>query len=150
MSRTAKDAAPRVAIVTGGSRGIGRDTVLRLASRGVRTIFTFKSNRVEADALVALTKEAGVPAIALELDTGAAASFDGFIADVRKALDTMGVDHFDFLVNNAGISSTASFVTGTESELDIQFAVPNATCRIRRDGSRQTSEGKASRAAYCR
>ncbi|WP_241013842.1 SDR family NAD(P)-dependent oxidoreductase [Pandoraea nosoerga] len=70
MSRTAKDAAPRVAIVTGGSRGIGRDTVLRLASRGVRTIFTFKSNRVEADALVALTKEAGVPAIALELDTG--------------------------------------------------------------------------------
>jgi NAD(P)-dependent dehydrogenase (short-subunit alcohol dehydrogenase family) len=123
MSQTTKDAAGKVAIVTGGSRGIGRDTVLRLAARGVRTIFTFKSNRAEADAVVALTNAAGAPGIALELDTGAASSFDGFVARVHDALGTMGVDRFDFLVNNAGMSSTASFMEGTEYELDAQFAV---------------------------
>jgi NAD(P)-dependent dehydrogenase (short-subunit alcohol dehydrogenase family) len=123
MSHTTKDAASKVAIVTGGSRGIGRDTVLRLAERGVRTIFTFKSNRAEADAVVALTSEAGAPGIALELDTGVASSFDGFVARVHDALGTMGVDRFDFLVNNAGTSSSASFAEGTEDELDTQFAV---------------------------
>ncbi|MCC8395570.1 SDR family oxidoreductase [Paraburkholderia sp. MMS20-SJTR3] len=123
MSRTNQDVASRVAIVTGGSRGIGRDAVLRLAARGVRTILTFKSNRAEADSVVALTAEAGAPGIALELDTGVASSFDGFVARVREALGTMGVERFDFLVNNAGISSTASFVEGTEDELDAQFAV---------------------------
>jgi len=123
MSHTTKHAAGKVAIVTGGSRGIGRDTVLRLAARGVRTIFTFRSNRAEADAVVALTREAGAPGIALALDTGVASSFDGFVARASEALATMGADRFDFLVNNAGISSTASFTEGTEHELDAQFAV---------------------------
>lgn len=123
MSRTTQDVANKVAIVTGGSSGIGRDTVSRLAARGVRTIFTYKSNRADADSVVALTTEAGAPAIALQLDTGVASSFDGFVARVREALSTMGVDRFDFLVNNAGTSSTASFTEGTEDELDAQFAV---------------------------
>jgi NAD(P)-dependent dehydrogenase (short-subunit alcohol dehydrogenase family) len=123
MAATTEQVVNKVAIVTGGSRGIGRDTVLRLAARGVRTIFTYKSNKAEADSVVALTVEAGAPGIALELDTGVASSFDGFIERVREALGTMEVERFDFLVNNAGISSSASFVEGTEDELDAQFAV---------------------------
>jgi NAD(P)-dependent dehydrogenase (short-subunit alcohol dehydrogenase family) len=113
----------KIAIVTGGSRGIGRDTVLRLAARGVRSIITYKSNRAEADKVVALTNEAGAPGIALQLDTGLSSTFDAFAASVREALGTMGAERFDYLVNNAGISSAASFVEGTEAELDAQFAV---------------------------
>ena len=63
----------KIAIVTGGSRGIGRATVLCLAQRGVRSIFTFNTNRAEADKVVALAADAGAGAIALQLDTGHAA-----------------------------------------------------------------------------
>jgi NAD(P)-dependent dehydrogenase (short-subunit alcohol dehydrogenase family) len=113
----------RIALITGGSRGIGRDTVLRLAKRGVRSIFTYHANRAEADKVSALAAEAGAPAIALQLDTGKAASFDDFILRVRAALTEMGAARFDYLVNNAGTSSGASFTNGTEADLDAQFAV---------------------------
>ena len=112
-----------IALVTGGSRGIGRDTVLRLAARGVRCILTYNTNRADADAVVALAGEAGAAAVALQLDVGRAASFDGFVAGVREALRGMGAERFDFLVNNAGTSSTATFADGTEADLDEQFAV---------------------------
>jgi NAD(P)-dependent dehydrogenase (short-subunit alcohol dehydrogenase family) len=120
MSNTTKS---KIALVTGGSRGIGRDTVLRLAKRGVRSIFTYNANRAEADKVVALAAETAAPAVALQLDTGKAGSFDDFVVSVREALAKMGAERFDYLVNNAGTSSTASFTAGTEAELDSQFAV---------------------------
>ncbi|HEY2177971.1 MAG TPA: SDR family oxidoreductase [Caulobacteraceae bacterium] len=113
----------RIAIVTGGSRGIGRDTVLRLAKRGVRTIFTYRANRAEADKVVALAAEAGAPAIALQLDTGEAAAFAGFAEHVREALASLGVERFDYLVNNAGTSSAASLTSITEAEMDGLYSV---------------------------
>jgi NAD(P)-dependent dehydrogenase (short-subunit alcohol dehydrogenase family) len=124
MSSATDQAVPaKIAIVTGGSRGIGRDTVLRLAARGIRAIFTYRSNRAEADKVVALAAEAGAPAVALPLDTGDSGSFDAFVEAVREALTGMGAGRFDYLVNNAGTSSAASFVEGSEAELDAQFAV---------------------------
>ncbi len=66
----------RIAIVTGGSRGLGRNTVLSLAKRGVRSIFTYNSNRAEADNFVAAVSDAGANAIALQLDTGKVSTFD--------------------------------------------------------------------------
>ena len=112
-----------IAIVTGGSRGVGRDTVLRPAARGIRSIFTYNSNRIEADRVLALAAEAGASAVALQLDVGRAASFDALVAGVREALRGMGAERFDYLVNNAGTSSAATFVEGTEAQLDEQFAV---------------------------
>lgn len=123
MAQTIQDVPHKIAIVTGGSRGIGRDTVLRLAARGVRSIFTYQSNEEQAQAVVALTTEAGAPGVALQLDTGVAARFDDFVVRVRETLGTMGTERFDYLVNNAGTASTASFAAGTEAELDEQFAV---------------------------
>ena len=108
----------KIAIVTGGSRGIGRNTVLSLAKRGVRSILTYNANRAEADKVVALAGEAGAQAIALQLDTSSTAGFDDFAARVREALTTLGAERFDYLVNNAGTSSASGLETITEAEMD--------------------------------
>jgi NAD(P)-dependent dehydrogenase (short-subunit alcohol dehydrogenase family) len=113
----------KIAIVTGGSRGIGRNTVLSLAKRGVRSLFTYNSNRAEADKVVALAAEAGAQAIALQLDTGNTGSFDGFVAQVQNALADMKAERFDYLVNNAGTSSAASLESITEAEMDALYNV---------------------------
>lgn len=115
--------ASKIAIVTGGSRGIGRDTVLCLARRGIRSIFTYNSNRAEADKVVALATDAGARVVALQLDTGNAGAFDGFVAHVREALAELEVERFDYLVNNAGTSSGASLETITEAEMDALYGV---------------------------
>jgi NAD(P)-dependent dehydrogenase (short-subunit alcohol dehydrogenase family) len=113
----------KIAIVTGGSRGIGRNTVLCLAKRGVRSIFTYNANRAEANKVVALAAEAGAPVIALQLDMGNVGAFDGFAGQVRAALAELAAERFDYLVNNAGISSNAGLATITEAEMDALYSV---------------------------
>ncbi|GGP28156.1 SDR family NAD(P)-dependent oxidoreductase [Silvimonas amylolytica] len=108
----------KVAIVTGGSRGLGRSTVLALAQRGVQIIFTWNSAQTQADEVVAEAAALGVKAIALQLDTGNTAAFDGFVAQARQALSQLGASRFDYLVNNAGTSHHASIEKTTEEELD--------------------------------
>jgi NAD(P)-dependent dehydrogenase (short-subunit alcohol dehydrogenase family) len=113
----------KIAIVTGGSRGIGRNTVLSLAARGVDTILTYNTNEAQAAEVAALVADAGRRCVALQLDVGDASRFDDFVARVAQALQTLGADRFDFLVNNAGTSSAMSFQNATEAELDALFAV---------------------------
>jgi len=113
----------KIAIVTGGSRGLGQNTVLHLAKRGVHSIFTYNSNQAEAEKTVAEVNKAGAKAVALKLDVGNTGSFDSFLKDVRKALGDFGAERFDFLVNNAGISHHASFEKTTEAELDQLYNV---------------------------
>jgi NAD(P)-dependent dehydrogenase (short-subunit alcohol dehydrogenase family) len=108
----------RIAIVTGGSRGLGRNTVLSLAHRGVDSIFTYHSNQAEADKVATKVAEAGRRAIPLRLDTGDTRGFDAFVQEVRKVLVALGAERFDYLVNNAGVSSHAAFDQTTEDELD--------------------------------
>ncbi|TAL52840.1 SDR family oxidoreductase [Pandoraea sp.] len=116
-------ASNSIAIVTGGSRGIGRNAVLCLARRGVHSIITYKSNRAEAEKVAALVGEAGARAITLQLDTGDASTFDGFAESVRTALRELGAQRFDYLVNNAGISSAAGLERITEAEMDQLYDV---------------------------
>lgn len=113
----------RIAIITGGSRGMGRDTAMRLAHKGVSSIITFNSRQDEAEKVVTAVREAGGAAVALQLDVGRADTFDGFVVQVGNALASLGSNSFDYLVNNAGTSSTATIQNGTEAELDAQFAV---------------------------
>jgi NAD(P)-dependent dehydrogenase (short-subunit alcohol dehydrogenase family) len=119
---TSTTSAP-IAIVTGGSRGLGRSTVVSLAKRGVFSIFTYHSNRLEAENVVTLAREAGSRAIPLQLDTGNVASFDEFVAKVRDALQRLGAERFDCLVNNAGTSHHNPIEKTTEAELDSLYNV---------------------------
>jgi NAD(P)-dependent dehydrogenase (short-subunit alcohol dehydrogenase family) len=113
----------RIAIVTGGSRGLGRSTVLSLARRGVDSIFTYNSNKAEAENVINLVSQARRKAIALQLDTGYTRTFDPFVIRVRQALAELGADRFDYLVNNAGISHHRPFDQTTEEELDALYNV---------------------------
>ncbi len=122
-SETAKNAGSKVAIVTGGSRGLGRNTVLSLARRGVVPIFTYNTSHGDAEAVVAAAAEAGGRAIAFQLDTGKVAEFDAFVEKVRLALADMGLERFSYLVNNAGIWYTDPFEKTTEAELDNLYNV---------------------------
>jgi NAD(P)-dependent dehydrogenase (short-subunit alcohol dehydrogenase family) len=113
----------KIAIVTGGSRGLGRNTVLSLARRGVDSIFTYQSNLAEARKVVGMVVEAGRKAVALPLDTGDVGAFDRFVGTVRRALAEWGVERFDYLVNNAGISHHKAFDQTTEEDLDQLYNV---------------------------
>jgi NAD(P)-dependent dehydrogenase (short-subunit alcohol dehydrogenase family) len=110
--------AAKIALVTGGSRGIGRSTVLHLAARGVDSIFTYRENQAEAAKVVAAVEAEGRRAIALQLDTGVAASFDAFVRQAAAAIAELGTGRFDYLVNNAGQSLHKPFDQTTEEELD--------------------------------
>lgn len=114
---------PKIAIVTGGSRGMGRSTVLGLASRGVDSIFTYHSNKEEAEKVVSQVREMGRNATALQLDTGKVSTFDAFVSSVANALKELGADRFDYLVNNAGTSHRNTIEKTTEEELDSLYEV---------------------------
>ncbi len=113
----------KIAIITGGSRGLGRNTVLHLAGRGIRSIFTYHSNRGEADLVVAAAEKAGAKAIALQLDAGDISAFDPFVQSVRQALTTLDADRFDYLVSNAGTSHHAPIDQVTEQDFDSLYNV---------------------------
>ncbi|MFD9737952.1 SDR family NAD(P)-dependent oxidoreductase [Umezawaea sp. NPDC059074] len=113
----------KIAIVTGGNRGLGRDAALALARHGVDSIITYRSNAAEADAVVAEIAALGRTAVALRLDVTERA---GFVDEVRRTLkETWDRDTFDHLVNNGGIAHHLSFADTTEEAFDelmnIQF-----------------------------
>src|ERR1700689_1617819 len=114
----------KIAIVTGGSRGIGRSTVENLARRGVSNIFTYHTHSTDAEAVVAAVKAAGAEAVALQLDAGNVASFDAFVESVKDTLLKLGATRFDFLVNNAGNNHrNMPFEKATEEEFDSVLSV---------------------------
>ncbi len=108
----------RIAIITGGSRGLGRNTALNLARRGVDILFTWRANQKEADSLVRELEALGRKAAAFRLDTGDTRTFDAFVSEVRNTLESWGRDRFDYLVNNAGNSQHINFDKVTEADFD--------------------------------
>lgn len=112
-----------IALVTGGSRGLGRSTVEALARRGVNVIFTYKENHAEADKVVEQVKSLGATAIPLQLSTGETQTFDAFIEKFKVALKKLGADKFNYLVNNAGNSSGMGFLNASEAEFDALYHI---------------------------
>lgn len=117
-TKTVETLTNKIAIITGGSRGLGRNTAINLARRGVDVIFTYHSNQTEAESLIREIEVLGQKATAFRLDTGDVRLFDGFVAEVRKALQNWGRERFDYLVNNAGTSLHAGFEETTEAQFD--------------------------------
>jgi NAD(P)-dependent dehydrogenase (short-subunit alcohol dehydrogenase family) len=112
-------AETKIAIVTGGSRGLGKNAALHLAGKGVDVILTYRSGRAEAEATVGEIAKLGGKAVALPLDVGNSKSFAEFAGQIRSALRTHWQrEHFDYLVNNAGIGIHASFAETTEAQFD--------------------------------
>jgi NAD(P)-dependent dehydrogenase (short-subunit alcohol dehydrogenase family) len=109
----------RIALITGGNRGIGRSTALALAAKGVDSVITYRSHAEEAEAVVAELQGLGRSAAALQLDVGDSAGFEAFAATLTETLEaTWGRETFDYLVNNGGNSSNSSFAEVTEEEFD--------------------------------
>ena len=109
----------KIALVTGASRGLGKNTALALAKKGVGVIVTYHSSEAEADSVVAAIKDLGAKAVALQLDTSNTKTFDDFVVKVKQSLqENWQTEQFDFLVNNAGTGIYAPFAETTEEEFD--------------------------------
>ncbi len=114
----------KIAVITGGSRGLGRSMAEHLARRGVGTVITYRSGKAAADEVVEAAKKAGAKAVALPLEVGDASSFAGFAERLREALrGAWQRERFDFLVNNAGGGLHKPFAETSEAELDELYRV---------------------------
>lgn len=94
---------PKIALITGASRGLGRNAATHLARAGRDLILTYRSGRAQAQSVQAELQEHGVRVAVLPLDVADSASFPAFADAVRKTLTEWGRERFDFLVNNAGV-----------------------------------------------
>jgi NAD(P)-dependent dehydrogenase (short-subunit alcohol dehydrogenase family) len=111
--------SPRIALITGANRGIGRSTALALARDGIDIILTYRFHADEAAAVVEEITSLGRKAVALQLDTGATETFDVFVASVTESLrDTWGRETLDILINNAGTQIAKPFAGFTEADFD--------------------------------
>lgn len=118
MTQTSSSLAP-LALITGGSRGLGRHTALALAARGIDVILTYQSRAEEAQAVCREIEAQGRRAHALQLDVGASAGFPAFAEEVRASLQRdFGRATFTHLINNAGIGIRESFAETSEETFD--------------------------------
>jgi len=109
----------RIALITGGSRGLGRSMALHLAEHGVDAIVTYRTGAQEAQRVVAAINAKGRQAAALPLDVAECRTFTAFAASLRARLgEVWGRDRLDLLVNNAGMGIHASFADTTEEQFD--------------------------------
>lgn len=109
----------KIAFVTGGSRGLGKDMALRLAEKGLDVILTYNSKADEAQKVVEQIEQTGQKAATLQLNTGEIKSFDTFIEKLKQVLtDTFGTDHLDFVINNAGVGGYSPIPEVTEEFFD--------------------------------
>jgi NAD(P)-dependent dehydrogenase (short-subunit alcohol dehydrogenase family) len=110
----------KIAIVTGGSRGLGKDMAIRLAEAGKGVILTYNTQKEDAEKVVAEIASKGQKAAALQLDVGNIKSFDAFVVQLSKTLkEVFDTDHFDFLINNAGIGTNIPFTEVSEEDFDL-------------------------------
>jgi NAD(P)-dependent dehydrogenase (short-subunit alcohol dehydrogenase family) len=109
----------KIALVTGGSRGLGKDMALRLAEKGLDVILTYNSRVEDARQVAAQIEAAGRKAAMLQLNTGALHSFGAFADRLRATLgDYFGAGRFDFLINNAGQGGYSAIGEVTETFFD--------------------------------
>jgi len=114
----------KIALITGGSRGLGRSAALHLSRNGVGIVLTYRSGKEAADAVIDEIEAQGGRAVALQLDTADIASFADFVERLGDELKRVwGRSTLDYLVNNAGIGIHKSFEATTVEDFDALMAV---------------------------
>ncbi len=108
----------RIAIVTGGNRGLGKDMVHALAQKGMDIILTYNANVEQAESVVQELIARGRRVVALQLDLSAPQGLNAFVERVQAVLGAWGASGIDVLINNAGIGATLPFATVTEEQFD--------------------------------
>lgn len=110
----------KIAIVTGGSNGIGKATALELGKRGISVILTYNSYQDRAEAVVKeIEKNKGVRAVALKLDLTQISTFEGFVLEVKRNLkEIWNRTTFDYLVNNGGVGGSMMLAEMSEEYFD--------------------------------
>lgn len=109
----------RIAIVTGGSRGLGKNAALKLAAKGVGILLTYNRSEQEALEVVREIEQKGLKAAALQLNVGDIASFEQFVTKVSEKLHLVWQRNtFDYLLNNAGVGLYAPYMETTEAQFD--------------------------------
>lgn len=114
----------KIALITGGSRGLGRNAAISIAKKGIDVILTYNSNKQEADKVVEEIQSLGQKAVAFQLDASNVKHFDDFFKQISKYLqEQTGNERFDFLINNAGTALYAPFATTTEEQFDMAMNI---------------------------
>jgi NAD(P)-dependent dehydrogenase (short-subunit alcohol dehydrogenase family) len=114
----------KIALITGGSRGLGRNMAVAIAKKGIDVMLTYHTNKEAADEVVAEIKSLGQKAAAFRLDTANTALFDDFFKELTTWLqEQTGSPNFDYLVNNAGTALYALASETTEEQLDAIFNI---------------------------
>ena len=109
----------KIALVTGGSRGLGKSMALHIAAKGNDVVLTYNSKKADAEDVVKQIEQTGRKATALALDVSDSNSFDGFVEKLKEGLQAKWKrDDFDFLVNNAGIGVYSPFAETSEKQFD--------------------------------
>jgi NAD(P)-dependent dehydrogenase (short-subunit alcohol dehydrogenase family) len=109
----------KIALITGGSRGLGKEMALALADKKIDVVLTYKTNKDEAQKVVQEIENKGGKAAALSFDISQIKSIDPFINDFKKVLQSKwSTDRFDFLINNAGVGATIMIPQVTEEVFD--------------------------------
>lgn len=109
----------KIAVITGGNRGLGRAAALKLAQAGTDVVLTYRSNEAEAADVVAAIEGLGAKAVALQLDTTQLATFPTFVESLTAVLEQKwGRRNFDFLLNNAGVGGSTPLGSTTEADFD--------------------------------
>ena len=109
----------KISLITGASRGLGRNMALSIARRGGDVVLTYHSNAKAADAVVSEIRAMGRKAAAIQLDTGMVSAFPGFAENLATILrDVWGRDTIDHLVNNVGHGDYALIGETTEAQFD--------------------------------
>ena len=124
MSSPTSSEKTAIALVTGSSRGLGRNAALAIARKGHDVVVTYRSKKDEAEAVVAEIEALGRRAVALQLDVSQSASFATFAVALKSVLtDKWQREQFNFLVNNAGIGINVPFADTTEAQFDELFNI---------------------------
>jgi NAD(P)-dependent dehydrogenase (short-subunit alcohol dehydrogenase family) len=110
---------PKLALVTGGSRGIGRDIALSVAQKGLDVVITYHQNKSSADEVVSLINATGSKGYALQLDSRKLDTFDSFYQQLSEYLsEWYDSKQFDYLINNAGTGLYTPFLETSEEQFD--------------------------------